>query len=151
MKWIKFLPLAFVFFFNVACSEEYIKKVLKDNPEILAEVIEENPKVILEALNKASLKYRQEQLKVAEEQKAKAREDEFKNPKKPQLGKDRIYFGDVNAPITIVEYSDFQCSFCKRAGGAIEQVLKEYDGKVRVLYKHLPLPFHPEAEIAAKY
>ncbi|MDE0152126.1 MAG: thioredoxin domain-containing protein [Bdellovibrionales bacterium] len=152
MKWTKFLPLAFVLLFSVACSEEYIKKVLKDNPEILAEVIEENPKVILEALNKASLKYRQEQLKAAEEQKVKSREDEFKNPKKPELGKDRVYFGDANAPITVVEYSDFQCGFCKRAGeGAVKQILKEYEGKVRILYKHLPLPFHPEAGIAAQY
>ena len=153
MKLIKFLPLLFILLlFNVSCSKEYIKKVLKDNPEILAEIIEENPKVILEALNKASLKYRQEQLKSAEEQKAQAREDEFKNPKKPKLGKDRIYFGDAKAPITIVEYSDFQCGFCKRAGeGAVAQVLKEYKGKVRVLYKHLPLPFHAEAGIAAQY
>lgn len=152
MKPIRFLPLVFILLFTVSCSKEYIKKVLKDNPEILAEVIEENPKVILEALNKASLKYRQEQLKSAEEQKTKAREDEFKNPKKPKLGKDRVYFGDVNAPVTIVEYSDFQCGFCKRAGeGAVEQILKEYKGKARILYKHLPLPFHPEAGIAAQY
>ena len=152
MKWTKFLPLVFILFFTVSCSKEYIKKVLKDNPDILAEAIEENPKVILEALNKASLKYRQEQLKSAEEQKAKAREDEFKNPKKPKLGKNRVYFGDAKAPITVVEYSDFQCGFCKRAGeGAIAQILKEYKGKVRVLYKHLPLPFHPEAGIAAQY
>ncbi len=152
MKFIKFLPLLFILLFNVSCSKEYIKKILKDNPDILAEVIEENPKIILEALNKASLKYRQEQLKTAEEQKSKAREDQFKNPKKPTLPKDRVYFGDVKAPITIVEYSDFQCGFCKRAGeGSIAQVLKEYEGKVRVLYKHLPLPFHPEAGISAQY
>lgn len=152
MKFIKFLPLIFIFLFTVSCSKEYIKKVLKDNPDILAEVIEENPTVILEALNKASLKYRQEQLKTAQEQKVKAREDEFKNPKKPTLGEGRAYFGDVDAPITIVEYSDFQCGFCKRAGeGAIEQILKEYEGKVRILYKHLPLDFHPEAKIAAQY
>ena len=152
MKFMKFLPLVLVLLFSVSCSEEYIKKVLKDNPEILAEVIEKNPKVILEALNKASLEYRKEQLKAASEQKVQARQDEFKNPKKPTLGKDRVYFGDAKAPITIVEYSDFQCGFCKKAGeGAVQQVLSEYKGKVRVLYKHLPLPFHPEAGIAAQY
>ena len=151
MKLIKFLPLALVLLFSVSCSKEYIAKVLKDNPEILAEVIEENPKVILEALNKASLKYRQEQMKSVEEQKAQAREDAFNNPKKPKLGKDRVYFGDAKAPITIVEYSDFQCGFCKRAGNTIDQVLNAYKGKVRILYKHLPLPFHPEAGIAAQY
>jgi protein-disulfide isomerase len=59
--------------------------------------------------------------------------------------------GPDNAVVTVVEYSDFQCPFCSRAKPTVEQVLKEYDGKVRVAYKHLPLvQLHPNAEKAAE-
>lgn len=58
--------------------------------------------------------------------------------------------GPADAPVTIVEYSDFQCPFCARGYNTIEkQVLPSYKGKVRFFYKHLPLPFHPWAESAA--
>ena len=58
--------------------------------------------------------------------------------------------GPKNAPVTIVEWSDFQCPFCKRAEGTVDQVLKEYKGKIRLVYKQYPLPFHPYAQKAAE-
>jgi protein-disulfide isomerase len=58
--------------------------------------------------------------------------------------------GPANAKVTIVEYSDFQCPFCARGYSTLEnQVLKEYGDKVRFVYKHYPLPFHPWAEPGA--
>ncbi len=58
--------------------------------------------------------------------------------------------GPANAKVTIVEYSDYQCPFCARGYQTIEtQVLKEYGDKVRFVYKHFPLGFHPWAEPAA--
>ena len=135
----------------VSCSKEYIKKVLKDNPEILAEVIEDNPKAIIEALSKASEKLRKEEIIAAQKKRQEDREEAFKNPKKPEISSNRVFFGNPKAPITIVEYSDFQCPFCKRAADVVDEVLKEYKDKVRVVYKHLPLNFHPQAEIASKY
>jgi len=58
--------------------------------------------------------------------------------------------GPKDAKVTIVEYSDFQCPYCARAHQTIsEQVMKEYDGKVKLVYKNYPLPFHPWAEPAA--
>jgi protein-disulfide isomerase len=59
--------------------------------------------------------------------------------------------GNPDAPVTIVEYSDFQCPFCGRAYKMLEdQVLKEYAGKVRVVFKNFPLTnMHPWAESAA--
>lgn len=54
--------------------------------------------------------------------------------------------GAKDAKVTIVEYSDFQCPFCKRGYDTIEtQVLKQYDGKVKFYFMHFPLPFHPWA------
>lgn len=57
--------------------------------------------------------------------------------------------GDKNAKVTIVEYSDFQCPFCKRATDMLPPILKEYDGKVKLVYKQFPLPSHPWARDAA--
>ncbi len=53
--------------------------------------------------------------------------------------------GPANAPVTIVEFSDYQCPFCKRAHPTIQQVLSEYKDKVRFVYLDYPLPFHQMA------
>jgi len=59
--------------------------------------------------------------------------------------KDEPFLGAKDAKVTIVEYSDFQCPFCKKGYDTIEQVLKQYEGKVKVYFRHYPLPFHPWA------
>ncbi|MFC1787914.1 DsbA family protein [Patescibacteria group bacterium] len=57
--------------------------------------------------------------------------------------------GDINAPLVLVEYSDFECPFCKRFADTLEQVLSEYQGQIRHVYKHFPLSFHDHAESAS--
>ena len=63
----------------------------------------------------------------------------------------RPFRGPADAKVTIVEFSDFQCPFCSRGYQILEeQVMKEYEGKVRLFFKHLPLKsIHPWAEGAA--
>ena len=56
--------------------------------------------------------------------------------------------GNPDAPITIVEFSDFECSFCKRASGTVDEVLAAHDD-VKLVYMHFPLQMHPWAEPAA--
>jgi protein-disulfide isomerase len=58
--------------------------------------------------------------------------------------------GPADAKVTIVEFSDFQCPFCSRAVPTIEKVLKDYDGKVRLVFRHFPLDGHPQAAKAAE-
>jgi protein-disulfide isomerase len=58
--------------------------------------------------------------------------------------------GKKNAPVTIVEFSDFQCPFCARFYSVIKDVLAAYPNQVRVVIKNFPLPFHPNARPAAK-
>lgn len=58
--------------------------------------------------------------------------------------------GPKNAPVTIVAFSEFQCPFCSRVLPTIKQVEDTYKGKVRVAFKHLPLPFHNNAQMAAE-
>lgn len=59
--------------------------------------------------------------------------------------------GSSNAPVTIVEYSDFQCPFCGREQAVLEQIRQRYGEKVRIVYKHMPLTnIHPYAQKAAE-
>lgn len=54
--------------------------------------------------------------------------------------------GDENAPISIIEFSDIDCPFCKRFHPTMKQVLEDYDGQVNWVYRHFPLPtLHPDA------
>lgn len=53
--------------------------------------------------------------------------------------------GPTDAPIVIVEWSDYQCPFCKRAHPTMQQVLNEYKDKIRFVYRDYPLPFHKQA------
>jgi protein-disulfide isomerase len=57
--------------------------------------------------------------------------------------------GRQDAPVTIVEFSDFQCPFCARSQPMLEQALAKYPERVRLVYKHFPLSFHPVAMPAA--
>ena len=58
--------------------------------------------------------------------------------------------GGAKAPVTIVEFSDYQCPFCSRAEGTVDQVMKAYGNKVRLVYRDFPLPMHPQARPAAE-
>jgi len=57
--------------------------------------------------------------------------------------------GPADALVTIVESSDFECPFCKRVGPTMKQIEEAYPGKVRFVFKHNPLAFHPKAMPAA--
>ncbi|MFQ5540843.1 MAG: DsbA family protein [Candidatus Paceibacteria bacterium] len=59
-------------------------------------------------------------------------------------------FGNPDAPVTIVEFSDFECPFCQRLHPTLSRVVEESDGQVRWVYRHFPLSsIHPQAESAA--
>jgi len=59
--------------------------------------------------------------------------------------------GPENAPVTIVEFSDFQCPYCARAGAVVKQIHERYPTQVRIVYRHLPLErMHAQARGAAE-
>ena len=58
--------------------------------------------------------------------------------------------GPADAPVTIVEFSDFECPYCGAAHDTVEQVMSAYAGKVRLVYRQFPLSFHPHAAKAAE-
>jgi protein-disulfide isomerase len=60
--------------------------------------------------------------------------------------------GDPKAPVVIQEFSDFQCPFCKRVEPTLLELEKDLNlkGKIRIVWRHMPLPFHQYAEEAAE-
>jgi len=58
------------------------------------------------------------------------------------------FFSD--APVTIVEFSDFQCPYCASQQPILKKIKRAYGDQVNILYKHIPLPIHPFAQRAAE-
>ncbi|QMU55855.1 MAG: thioredoxin domain-containing protein [Candidatus Mycalebacterium zealandia] len=71
------------------------------------------------------------------------------NMKKISLDETAV-LGDPGAPVVIVEFSDFQCSYCRNSSGVLKKILDEYNGYVKVVYKQFPLDFHNWAYEAAE-
>lgn len=59
------------------------------------------------------------------------------------------FLGPADAPVTLVVFSDFQCTYCAQAGKMFEQVLERYPEQVKIVFKHFPLQFHKVARPAA--
>jgi len=58
--------------------------------------------------------------------------------------------GPANAPIVIVEFADFECPACGATQPVLDELYEHHQGQVRFLFKHYPLPMHPNAEKAAR-
>ena len=152
MKKLSLLGAALAMVVASGCtSKQQIEKMIADNPDIIFQAIKKNPKRFVEVVNEA-VKTAQETAREDEAKQEQSRMDEeMKNPKVPVIEDGRVIFGNKSAPITIVEYSDFQCPYCGRGFQTVKEVEKMYGDKVRIIFKHLPLEFHPFAMPAAKY
>jgi protein-disulfide isomerase len=58
--------------------------------------------------------------------------------------------GSATARVTVHEWADFQCPFCGRVQPTVDRLMKEYNGRVRLVWHDLPLPMHPNAPAAAQ-
>jgi protein-disulfide isomerase len=56
--------------------------------------------------------------------------------------------GPADAPVVLEVYSDFHCPFSKRFAGTLDQLREQFPAQVRVVFRHFPLPIHPEAPLA---
>lgn len=66
--------------------------------------------------------------------------------------KNLAFQGTKDTDVSIIEFSDFECPFCKRhsTAGTIDTVLKKYEGKINYAFAHFPLSFHPLAQKAGE-
>lgn len=80
-------------------------------------------------------------------------EDSYAFPSQPPREvdetRDHIY-GNKNAKVTLIEYSDFECPFCSRHFDTMQQIKKDFPNDVRVVFRHFPLSFHAEAQKAGE-
>lgn len=129
-------------------SPDALQATLVKHPEILYAAVRAHPAEFVKVLN-AAAQQSQGELAAQSAENEKARIDaDFKNPKIPSLD-GHVMLGSSDAPVTIVEYADFQCPYCRAERATVEEVLKEYPGKVRLVIKQTPLDFHPHAMGAA--
>lgn len=75
---------------------------------------------------------------------AAAGSERLKNIRPVSKTEDHIY-GNSDAPISLIEYSDFECPYCKRFHPTARQIVAAYGGKVNWVYRHFPLGFHNPA------
>jgi len=136
-----------------AITRDELKKALDANPDLVVEALKKADKAaFFETVVEAQKDYQMKREKDAEEQEKKDLEAAFKNPYKPVVDEKTRIRGDKNAPITIVEYSDFECPYCQRGYQVLEQVRQKYGAKIRFIYKNLPLvAIHPKAMPAAQW
>ena len=128
-----------------------VSKILKENPSIIIDLINENPGIFMDAIRNAAQKDKELSDSRRGEIQKKKMESAFANPLKPLIRKDEAIRGKRNAPLTIVEYSDFQCPYCVKGNETVQALLKKYKGKIQFIYKHLPLSFHDQAHTSAQY
>lgn len=68
----------------------------------------------------------------------------------PAVTSDDHIKGSANAKITLIEYSDFECPYCLNHKATVDKIVQNYGGDVRVIFRHYPLSFHPNAQKAAE-
>jgi protein-disulfide isomerase len=137
---------------TVACSSspspEALQATLVQHPEVIYAAVRAHPKEFIQVLNAAAQQSKGE-LAAQSAKDDRARIDaEFINPKVPSLA-GHVVLGEPSAPITIVEYADFQCPYCRAERATVEEILKEYGPKVKLVIKQTPLDIHPQAMGAA--
>lgn len=109
-------------------DKEQIEKVVR-------EFILDNPDVIVQAMKT----YENDQRAEQQRQQKKA-----VKPLLAQRKNDHVY-GDPDAPLTLIEYSDFECSYCKRFHPSAKALVDQSDGQTNWIYRRLPLPMHAGA------
>ncbi|WP_447969066.1 DsbA family protein [Nitrospira sp. M1] len=121
-----------------------LRALLKEQPEVILDVLRSQPIELAALVEQASY------LSQVEAEKTR-RLNELRQPKVSVIDAKRPIRGNPEAPITIVEYSDFECPFCRTAFSTVKQVLEQHKDRIRFVYKHNPLNFHEMAEPAARY
>jgi len=130
-------------------SPDQLRSTLTQHPEILYAAIRAHPQefvTLLDSVARATSSARQASSAQAEERRIEA---EIAHPRQPDLSQG-VYFGNPSAPITIVEYTDFECPYCRQAHPVIVELFKRYGDRVRLVVKDMPMPFHPRAMPAAR-
>jgi len=121
--------------------EQQVLEVLKRNPQIVLEIVQKNPQGLIDAIRAYQTQSARNQQK-AEWQRYLASPVSVDISSAPTLGA-------AEAPLTLVEFSDFQCPYCAKSQSVIKTLLEKYKGQIRLAFINLPLGFHENARPAA--
>lgn len=133
-----------------APSPDELKAQLIAHPDILFAVIKAHPVEFFQVVQSAADQLKNSAALQASRDSARI-EDDIANPKTVPVTPGRAMQGNAGAPITIVEYSDFQCPYCKRSIGYLQTLFSHYGDRMRLVLKEAPLEMHPQAMISAQY
>ena len=120
-----------------------IRQVLRDDPNIVLDILRENSELVLDIAQQGS---NQRRLKVLSAQWKR----DLDVPKPVTLA-NRPIRGNADAPVTIVAFSDFTCPYCTQSAQFISALMRDNPEKIRMVFKHFPLPGHKSARLAAEY
>jgi protein-disulfide isomerase len=125
---------------DLTIDEEHIVKRLKE--EIMRELTNEG--FLQQQIDIGIQNYirKQKEAQVEAQRQQRSRADTLaKNIRPVSAGRDHI-LGNPNAPVTLVEYSDFECPYCKKFHPTAKRLVEAFDGKLNWVYRHFPLSFH---------
>lgn len=131
--------------------KEKLSQTLKENPDIILDWIKANPAQFIQTMQEAVQAAQNDMRKQQEEAERQQFLASMDDPLEPMIREDESFRGPADAPITLVEYSDFECPYCSRGFQTVQALMDKYKGKIRFVYKHLPLSFHQQAEVASRY
>ncbi len=121
-----------------------IDHFLKENPEIVYDMLSKDSERLFDLVLEGQENKRHSAM-------VESWQRQIENPMKVKFDTTRPMRGKENAPITILEFSDFQCPHCARASHTIRQLLKKYPDQIKVYFLNFPLKSHKEARIAAQF
>lgn len=146
-----FVYYSFIGLFVTGCSEAFLQS---DHEQIASEVETRimdnlhNSDWLQQEIAKGIADYERKKNKAKQLARAKQEQqkaEKAKSVKAPDKTVDHIY-GNPDAEVSLIEYSDFKCPYCKKFHPTLHQVIDKYNGRVNWVYRHFPLSFHnPEA------
>jgi len=126
-------------------SAEQIQALLVRKPEILYAVIDSHPAEFMAAVDRAARASQGVRQARAVRSDSLRIEDELQHPKRAVIDH-RAGLGNPHAPITIVEYTDFECPFCRKEREVLAELFKHYGDSIRLVVKQMPITeLHPHA------
>jgi protein-disulfide isomerase len=125
-----------------------LKTMLLKNPDVLYDVVRAHPDTFLAIINRAARAAQARTQATSLSADSIRIDSELAHPRHVSTA-GRAGFGAPNAPVTIVEYTDFECPFCRQERDVLVRLLQEYPQKVRLVVKQFPVPTHPHAYPAA--
>jgi protein-disulfide isomerase len=142
-------------------QEEIVAKVAPVTPEQVQAFYEANKERIRQPLEQITSRLENYLQRQGQEQREEAFQRELRQryevsvalpaPTVDVSSDDDPALGPPDAPVTIVEFSDFQCPYCRRVQPTLKRLLEEYEGKVKLVFRDFPLRnIHPQAQKAAE-